>query len=201
MYHCALCSAHVCDSGDFDRAPKNCPCLHEKIYSTKELYKQEENYKIARASVLVVQEGYCKKTRLEEIMDFAFKCGYKNLGLAFCIGLAKEAETISKVLVHRGFTINSVICKIGHLSKELIDMSNSPGSLCNPIGQATFLNEANTDLNILVGLCVGHDSLFIKYSKAPVTVFAVKDRVLCHNPLSMVYLADTYYKERLFPGT
>jgi uncharacterized metal-binding protein len=70
--------------------------------------------------------------------------------------------------------------------------------MCNPIGQALLLNNENTDLNIILGLCVGHDSLFIKYSNAPVTVFAVKDRVLAHNPLGALYLADSYYKDRLF---
>jgi uncharacterized metal-binding protein len=67
------------------------------------------------------------------------------------------------------------------------------------IGQAVFLNENKTDLNIVLGLCVRHDSLFIKYSVAPITVFAVKDRVLCHNPLAAVYQADAYYKDKLFP--
>ena len=51
-----------------------------------------------------------------------------------------------------------------------------------------------------MGLCVGHDSLFFRHSEAPVTVLAVKDRVLGHNPLAAVYLADGYYHTRLFPG-
>ena len=73
--------------------------------------------------------------------------------------------------------------------------------MCNAIGQAIVLNEAHTDLNILLGLCVGHDSLFIKHSDAPITVFAVKDRVLCHNPLAVIYGADKYYKSKLFGGS
>ena len=55
-----------------------------------------------------------------------------------------------------------------------------------------------TQLNILLGLCVGHDSLFIKYSEAPVTVFAVKDRVLGHNPIAAIYTANSYYNKKLF---
>jgi uncharacterized metal-binding protein len=70
--------------------------------------------------------------------------------------------------------------------------------MCNPIGQAVFLNKAQTELNIMLGLCVGHDSLFIKYSNAPITVFAVKDRVLAHNPLGAIYLSDSYYKNKLY---
>lgn len=70
--------------------------------------------------------------------------------------------------------------------------------MCNPIGQALYLNKEEVDFNILLGLCVGHDTLFIKYAEAPITVFAVKDRVLCNNPLGAIYQADGYYKKKLF---
>ncbi|MBP2644370.1 MAG: metal-binding protein [Firmicutes bacterium] len=199
MYNCALCSVHVCSNGELNKAPKNCPCINEKMGVIKELYKQEDIYKIAHASSLITSQGYCKNTRLEEIMDFANECGYKNIGLAFCIGLVNESKMLSKVLSHNGFEVNSVICKNGHISKEYIDVIEPEKvAMCNPIGQAMFLNEAKTDLNILLGLCVGHDSLFIKYSEAPVTVFAVKDRVLGHNPLAVIYQAEAYYKDKLF---
>ena len=59
--------------------------------------------------------------------------------------------------------------------------------MCNPVGQADLLNRAKTDLNIICGLCVGHDVVFTKISKAPVTTFIVKDRVLAHNPVGAVY--------------
>lgn len=199
MYNCALCSIHVCKDGKLNNAPKNCPCVSEASDKIKELYSDEENYKIAQASAIVVSEGYGEKTRLEETIAFAKKCGYKKLGLAFCIGLTNESTVLSKVLSYNGFEVSSVICKNGHISRDLIDIKNSKVAMCNPIGQAEFLNETKTDLNIVLGLCVGHDSLFIKYSEAPVTVFAVKDRVLCHNPLAVVYQADSYYKSRLFP--
>ena len=199
MFNCALCSVHACNSGDIDKAPRNCPCINEKTEEIKELYNEKSNLNIARASALVVSEGYCQKTRLEETMDFANKCGFKNIGLAFCIGLANEAKMLSKVLSYNGFNINSVICKNGSIPKEFIDIKESTVPMCNPIGQAMFLNEDKTELNIILGLCVGHDSLFIKYSVAPVTVFAVKDRVLCHNPLASIYQADSYYKDKLFP--
>ena len=199
MYNCALCSIHACSSGELNNAPKNCPCLDEKITSIKDMYKEDQNYRIAKASALVVSEGYCQKTRLEETMDFANKCGYKKIGLAFCIGLVNESKILNEILSYNGFKVDSVICKNGHISRELIDINNIKVAMCNPIGQAIFLNEAETDFNIALGLCVGHDSLFIKYSEAPVTVFAVKDRVLCHNPLGAIYQADSYYKDKLFP--
>lgn len=199
MLTCALCSIHACNSRDMDKAPKNCPCLSERTDEIKELYKEAENLLIARESALIVSQGYGEKTRLEETMEFAKRCGYKNIGLAFCIGLRDESKILSRILSHNGFTVNSVICKNGSIPRQFIDIHGSDVPMCNPIGQAKFLNEAKTDLNILLGLCVGHDSLFFKYSEAPVTVFAVKDRVLCHNSLGAIYQADAYYKDKFFP--
>jgi len=71
--------------------------------------------------------------------------------------------------------------------------------MCNPIGQALFLNQQKTDFNLMLGLCVGHDTLFIKYSDAPITALAVKDRVTGHNPLAPVYLAQGYYHNKFYP--
>ena len=71
--------------------------------------------------------------------------------------------------------------------------------MCNPILQAKLLNRQGTDLNVLVGLCVGHDSLFYRYSQALVTTLLTKDRVLGHNPAAALYQADGYYAKKLFP--
>ncbi len=199
MYFCASCKVHACSSGDFSKAPTNCPSLDQQMEQMPSLYQEEENYKIAQASAIIVSENYGCKTRLEETMDFAKQCHYENLGLAFCIGLSKEAEILRNVLVSNGFAVNSILCKTGHLSREIIGIQNNPVAMCNPIAQAQFLNQEKTDFNIVLGLCVGHDSLFIKYSEAPVTIFAVKDRVLCHNPLGAIYQADAYYHDKLFP--
>ena len=72
--------------------------------------------------------------------------------------------------------------------------------MCNPIMQAELLNDAETDFNILVGLCVGHDSLFFKYSDAMTTVLVAKDRVLGHNPAAALYTTSTYYARLLRKG-
>jgi uncharacterized metal-binding protein len=64
---------------------------------------------------------------------------------------------------------------------------------CNPIVQAKLLNDARTDINIIVGLCVGHDMLFTMNSKAPVTTLIVKDRLLGHNPVIALY--SGYHKD------
>jgi len=205
MYICAMCSNRSCETGAFDKTPLTCPCNEEEQEKVKELYLNEQNKKLAYYSALTEAEGYCRTTRLEEIMGFANKCGYKKLGLAFCLGLAKEATVLCKILMYNGFEVQSIACKNGSIPKEFLGIKDNekvhPGTyepMCNPIGQAVFLNKAQTELNIMLGLCVGHDSLFIKYSDAPVTVFAVKDRVLAHNPMGALYLSDSYYTSKLY---
>ena len=132
---------------------------------------------------------------------------YKRLGIAFCGGLHSEARAFSDILNAQDFTVVSVMCKCGGISKEKLNVSDEQKirigefePMCNPIIQATILNEEETDFNILVGLCVGHDSLFFKYSKAFTTVLIAKDRVLGHNPAVALYTSGSYYARLLRPG-
>ena len=142
---------------------------------------------------------YPVKPRVQEIIEFSRKMGYQKLGVAFCGGLHKEAAVFCKILEDHGFDVVSVMCKVGGIDKDAIGIQahervqvGKPESMCNPISQAEVLNAAGTEFNILLGLCVGHDSLFIKYSQAMVTVFAVKDRAMGHNPLGAIYTYDSY---------
>ena len=142
------------------------------------------------------------KTRIVEICEFAEKMGYKHLGLAFCAGLRKEASAVNDILKAKGFDVVSIVCKAGRTSKKTIGLKDeetifqgTDESLCNPIYQAKLLNYEKCDFNILLGLCVGHDSLFFKYAEAPTTVLAVKDRVTGHNPLVSIYLLESYYRK------
>ncbi len=125
---------------------------------------------------------------------------YKKLGLCFCIGLSQEAKVVDKILKDNGFTVISIICKTGRIPKENIDIQECQKihpekfePMCNPVMQAEILNDAKTDFNIMMGLCVGHDSLFLKHCNAMTTVFAVKDRLLGHNPLAAIYTNKSYY--------
>jgi uncharacterized metal-binding protein len=143
---------------------------------------------------------FAKKTRLQELIEFSQRMGYKKLGLAFCSGVRLEAEMLAGVLNSHGFEVVSVICKAGCIPKEKLGLEEdekiNPGefeSMCNPIGQAEILNSQGTDFNIMLGLCIGHDSLFLKQSRAMTTVFAVKDRVTGHNPMAALYTTGSYY--------
>ena len=80
---------------------------------------------------------------------------------------------------------------------DYVDCSRDDERMCNPAGQAEKLDAAGCELNVIVGLCVGHDSLFIRHSKAPVTILTAKDRVLGHNPIAAIYTAGSY-REKLY---
>ena len=67
-----------------------------------------------------------------------------------------------------------------------------------PRGQAELLVKAGCQLAVILGLCVGHDTLFIRHCSIPCTVLAVKDRVLAHNPIGALYMAESYMKNRLY---
>jgi uncharacterized metal-binding protein len=202
---CAECGVYACRIGKIDVAPQECPMHAEgTIYEeAKQEYLKPETQEIARNSALTESEGYCKWTRLEEIIVFGLRSGFNSLGLAFCLGLRKEAAEVAKILKGAGFKVESVACKTGAVPKEHLglmeDQKVRPGHfepMCNPICQAKLLNTAKTELNILLGLCVGHDTLFLQHSKAPTTILAVKDRVLAHNPLGAIY-AGFYFSKRL----
>ena len=146
-----------------------------------------------------------RTTRIRELIEFGKKMGYKRLGLAFCAGLPNEARVLTDILESNGFEVISARCKTGAVPKEKIGIKpeqkiGGPAScepMCNPIAQAEILNAEKVDLAILLGLCLGHDTLFFKYCRVPVTVLAVKDRVTGHNPLAALYTSSTYYANLL----
>jgi len=210
---CAKCTKVVCSSKESDQGPSNCPSKTKRDIIQQALteYDKPEVREFARQAS--IQEFECfmnlpegrtpRNPRVEEVAQFAKKMGYKKLGIAFCSGLRHEAETLTTILENRGFDVVSIVCKTGGIPKERIGITEEqkiagPGqweTMCSPIAQAEILNSEGTEFNIVVGLCVGHDSLFIKYARAPVTVLIAKDRVFGHNPVMGLYLSGSYYRK------
>jgi uncharacterized metal-binding protein len=120
--------------------------------------------------------------RIEEIIAFAKEANYRKIGIAFCTSLTKETSVLENILLSEGFQVEKVNCKFGKLPlADLLD--GYMGISCNPVGQALFLNEKYTELNIVLGLCLGHDMIFNAKSDAPVTTLIVKDRKLKHQTI------------------
>jgi len=204
---CTDCFALNCYRRD-KKAPSFCltdGAGAAQIVRTKRIYAGAgSDGKVARAAAEIEGRYYGKLTRVEEIVAFARRIGARNIGIATCIGLVEEARLFTRVLEAKGFKWHSVLCKVGSVDKSAIgipdELKIQPGrheAICNPILQAKLLNAQKTDLNVIIGLCVGHDALFTKHSRALVTTLIAKDRVLGHNPAAALYTSGFYYK-RLF---
>ncbi len=215
--NCAKCSRPVCNSLAWQEGPDNCP---SKVLPNviKKATKKCLNNKLRDFAIKASKQegaGYMKlphtpkgqspiKSRVEEIMEFAQRMDYKRLGVAYCAGVQFEASLLVPILENRGFEVVSVACKCGSVPKEKLGITDWekvwPGrfeAMCHPVAQAEILNIYNTDLNVMLCLCVGHDSLFLKHSKAPCTILAAKDRVFGHAPLMALYQSKSYHRRVL----
>ena len=150
--------------------------MDQKSY--KHLYSEED------LTVLKVAEDSLdpKLDRVNEIIAYCKEAGIHKVGIANCITFEKQARKLEGILTANGLRVEKANCKLGKVKfDELIP--GYRGTSCNPAGQAGYLAERDTELNIMMGLCLGHDIIFNTKSKAPVTPLFVKDRKLNHNPL------------------
>jgi len=207
---CDSCTVMACwpkSPQDLLKGPASCPIKNypDLIKKAKEIYRKDPFHRKmqhmgARLEGMSSQtppggtEINMKMTRIEELIMFCKMMGYKKIGFAHCIGCIGEAKELSHIFRARGFDTVQVNCKVGGIDKTEIGIAEDEKvrmytfeTICNNIGQALILNEEKTDLNIIVGLCVGHDISFSRASKAPVTTLIVKDRRLGHNPAAALY--------------
>jgi len=121
------------------------------------------------------------RSRVNEIIKYAKISGFKKIGIAHCISFTRQTARLVEIL-EKEFKVVTVDCKVGRVPKSEL-CGEGWGAACNPIVQAEVLNDAQTDMNIVMGLCVGHDMLFTKYSKAPSTTLLIKDEVYNNEPI------------------
>ncbi len=199
-FSCADCGLKGCRKGD-GKTPPFCPgdsmpegLLEEAMAE----YEKEEVRRLTVAAAEVEAENYCRMNRVQEIMEFARKIGAEKIGIATCIGLLEEAGIAARIFRKNGFEVFTVSCKCGKQLKVSVGIPEAcevvGKNMCNPVLQAKYLNAEKTQLDVVIGLCVGHDSLFYRYAEAPVTTLVTKDRVLGHNPVVALYQADKYMK-------
>lgn len=199
---CSYCARRYCYTGDVSQAPEFCPTVNkpEVMKAAREKLSEPQNQAMAQ-DVARAWKAKTRPTRIERTAEYARLRGYKKLGLAFCAGLLKEAELLTNYLLNELFDVTAVCCMCGAISSDDIRLpeedkvapAGSRQAMCNPITQALVLNSENCDFNIILGLCVGDDTLFIQHSEAPVTLLAAKDRDLAHNPLGALYTAHSGY--------
>ncbi len=199
---CESCRVTACEYTD-RTAPDFCPQtsitkeLHEEALR---LYNEPENHRIME-SAAVVSAQTANSSRVQDVIKFASCMGASLIGIATCTAMLRETRILAELLKKAGFDVQVFGCKLESNTKADLGLDTCPISedsvICNPIMQALLLNEAKTDLNILMGICVGHDALFCKYSDAPAVTLVTKDFLTAHNPCSVLYTAESIYKRKL----
>jgi uncharacterized metal-binding protein len=205
---CSDCRVYHCDKRD-SKYPSFCPTTatdEGRLEEIKKKYREDPIVsKMYAASAEIEGIYYGKLTRVEEVILFAKKIGAEKIGIATCIGSIRETATFTKILEAKGIhDYYCVSCKVGSIDKTELgipeELKIHPDRFeagCDPLLQAQILNDAKTDLNIVIGLCVGHDALFTMHSEAPCVTLVVKDRVLMHNPMAAIYGSSSYLKRLL----
>lgn len=181
---CTDCDGNPCSVGRVDKAPAYCP-MHGSGPGFAALYSSKDARLLTYHSTLVEAAGYCRWTRLREVMELARIAELRHLGVAHCADTRAEAESAAARLREHGLRVSL----------------RAPSSRCDPILQARQFTEARTDFNIMVGMCVGHDALFIRHSAAPITSLVVRDLRLRHNPVGAIYNRRGYFREALYKRT
>ncbi|MFW5656469.1 MAG: DUF1847 domain-containing protein [Cyclobacteriaceae bacterium] len=123
-----------------------------------------------------------KLDRIHEIIAFAREAEITTIGIANCITFEKEAKQLENLLQKHNLSVVRANCKLGCMPNDAI-LPGYKGVSCNPAGQAKALEEGGTEMNVVMGLCLGHDMVFNKNSKVPTSTLIVKDRKLKHHPL------------------
>lgn len=207
-YSCAHCGVYACKTEEKKTYPSFCLTTGElEGQSTEEaaqeirkhVLEENEDSRILKAAAETEGLFFGKYTRVQEVCEFARRLGCQKIGIATCHGLMRETKIFTRILEAQGFDYFVAGCKVGNLDKTAVGIPDEvkihPGQFeatCNPILQAKLLNSRHTDLNVIIGLCVGHDALFTKHSEAIVTTLITKDRVMGHAPALALYTAEEY---------
>lgn len=207
---CVDCRTHGCAKGT-GNYPEFCPTAMLNAAAIEETscsYSDDGSLAIMEAASAVSTEAYSKRwSRVEETIALFRRMGWRRIGIACCSGLLEEARIFAQILRVKGFEPYGIACKVGAVPKSRFDSPESCcdfGTIsCNPIMQANLLAEANTEANVIIGLCAGHDMIFNAHSKAPVTTLVAKDRATFHNPVGALYGArtSTFYNRLLKPDS
>lgn len=179
-FNCLRCHSMECEEG--------CPCpLLTSIDLPAETDGQLQMLNTANDIILEDERKLC---RLSELIYYALEMKYGKIGIAYCTDLKEPTEILVSVL-RRFFEVNPVCCKVSWNGSNSESERSERKLSCNPMGQAKILNKLGVDLNIMVGLCIGADSIFTELSDAPVTTLFVKDKSLANNPIGALY--SEYY--------
>ena len=187
---CVACLDRVCLSGS------QCPGVVPELHCPTDTHEHTQILDVATDIAWETERRLC---RVAEFVHFCHGMGYEHVGVAFCVELFRETQILTHLL-RRYLRVTPVCCKIG--GQRVAEPQDAPRGAhiaCNPLGQAAELNRAGTDVNTIVGVCMGCDLLLARHSLAPVTTLFVKDRSLANNPVGALY--SHYYLTELVEQT
>jgi uncharacterized metal-binding protein len=187
-----MCLKQGCWRGSDVRIPEYCQANNyiEEIEKATKEYGKSNTISLYKAASMVGEHNNGMTPRIEEALLLAKELKLKRVGFAACVSMGWELGELMKLFTKEGFDVFTAGCQIGGVSAEsrgVPEVKDCVRSLCNPIAQAEILNTEDTQLNYILGLCMGHDILFTEYSKAPVSTLIVKDRVTGNNPAVALY--------------
>ena len=178
---CADCKGFFCRTGTLEATPEACP-MRGDFPDFEGLYPEGSTRDMIKQAAVVEGRGYCRWTRLRELAEFALLLGHTRIGLPHCPDMAKEAAGVSRFLLENG-----------------LEPALPPDTILgDPEAQARFFQDEGTALNVLAGMCVGHEAVFIKASHAPVVSLIARDTRLHHNPVAGIYTSRSYLKAEVF---
>lgn len=196
-YSCCECKHNNCTTGNLEG------CLNKDIESDSSVSKynapDSKERDIMIASERVKRDIGLKITRIESILAFIEFLNVKRVGIVTCTTTLNEARQFQRILEAKHIQSVCVACKIGKVTKHSVGLpcSDKQQVMCNPALQAKALELEKTQLNVMMGLCVGHDTLFFKHTKTPTTVLFTKDHITGHNAVQPLYVLDTEFRHIL----
>jgi uncharacterized metal-binding protein len=187
-----ICPKQGCWHGNDVRIREYCQANNylEVIERATSEYGKPNVISLYKAASVVGEHNEGMTPRIEEALLLAKELKLKRVGFAACVSMGWELDKLMKLFTKEGFDVFTAGCQIGGVSAEsrgVPEVKDCVRSLCNPIAQAEILNTEDTQLNYILGLCIGHDILFTQYSKAPASTLIVKDRVTGNNPAAALY--------------
>jgi len=187
-----ICSKQGCWRGHDTGVPKYCQANNytDELETATREYNNPEALALYKAASIVGQNNNGMTPRITEALLLTKELKLKRIGFAACVAMEWELGFLVKLFSMEGFEVITAGCQIGRVNAEsrgVPEVKDCVRSACNPIAQAEILNREDTQLNFVLGLCMGHDILFNQYSKAPVSTLIVKDRVTGNNPAAALY--------------
>lgn len=179
-FDCTHCDTYVCRLGRTEGGGPDCP-MDGHFPTFDWLYEDAEDRRRALVAARIEAEGYGRWNRVEETLTFIRRMGWLRVGVAHGRDTGREAHRFADLLARDGV-------------EAVLPFEGEPEDVT---AQAGRFQTVGTDLNVVVGLPMAEEALFLKASHAPVTVLVARDVRLRHNPAAALYLSRSYLRDTL----